>query len=134
MRQKNEVRLIGNLGQDPDTRFTSGGTAVCNLRIATNYSYKSRSNGEQVQETEWHSVVCFGKQAELCAEYLSKGKPEMVEGRLKTRKWEDRDGVTRYKTEIVANDISFIRQIQENGNSADAPDADLGEQEDTDLP
>lgn len=104
----NKVILIGNLGQDPEVRFTGGGTAVANLRVACSDRFKNRS-GEWEDRTEWVSVVVFGKTAENCGEYLKKGRQIYAEGRLQTRQWEDRDGNKRYTTEVVANQILFLQ-------------------------
>ena len=95
----NKVILIGNLGADPEMRFTQSGTAVANFRIATSERFKDQS-GEWQERTEWHRVVFFGRIAEVCGEYLTKGRQIYVEGRLQTRSWEDKDGVTRYTTEV----------------------------------
>lgn len=103
----NKVILVGNLGQDPELRYTGGGTAVCNLRIATNESYKD-SNGEWVERTEWHSVVAWGRLAEICNEYLKKGSQAYFEGSLQTRSYEDRDGNTKYTTEIKAREMMML--------------------------
>jgi single-strand DNA-binding protein len=103
----NKVILIGNLGQDPELRYTGSGTAVCNLRLATNESYKD-SNGELVEKTEWHSVVAWARLAEICGEYLKKGSQVYFEGSLQTRQWEDRDGNTRYTTEVKAREMMML--------------------------
>ncbi|MEP0546048.1 MAG: single-stranded DNA-binding protein [Rhodothermales bacterium] len=106
-RSVNKVILIGNLGQDPELRYTGSGTAVCNLRLATNESYKD-SNGELVEKTEWHSVVAWARLAEICGEYLKKGSQVYFEGSLQTRQWEDKDGQTRYTTEIKAREMMML--------------------------
>ena len=106
-RAVNKVILIGNLGQDPELRYTGSGTAVCNLRLATNESYKD-SNGELVDKTEWHSVVAWARLAEICGEYLKKGSQVYFEGSLQTRQWEDKDGQTRYTTEIKAREMMML--------------------------
>lgn len=103
----NKVILIGNLGQDPELRYTGSGTAVCNMRLATNESYKD-SNGEWVDKTEWHNVVAWSRLAEICNEYLKKGSQVYFEGSLQTRSWEDRDGNTRYTTEIKAREMLML--------------------------
>ncbi|GIV58708.1 MAG: single-stranded DNA-binding protein [Rhodothermaceae bacterium] len=112
----NKVILIGNLGQDPELRYTGGGTAVCNMRLATNESYKD-ADGQWVERTEWHNVVAWGRLAEICNEYLKKGSQVYFEGSLQTRSWEDRDGNTRYTTEIKAREMMIL-----GGRDAD-PDA-----------
>lgn len=105
----NKAIIIGNLGNDPELRETQGGSAVCNLRIATTRSYtKGGQGGERVEETEWHSVVVFGRQAESAAQYLTKGRQVYVEGRLQTREYDDKDGVKRRSTEIVAETVQFL--------------------------
>ncbi|MDJ0940587.1 MAG: single-stranded DNA-binding protein [Woeseiaceae bacterium] len=104
----NKVILIGNLGQDPETRYMPSGGAVTNLRLATNESWKDKQTGEQKERTEWHSVAMFGRLAEIAAEYLRKGSQVYVEGRLQTRKWQDRDGNDRYTTEVVANEMQML--------------------------
>jgi single-strand DNA-binding protein len=101
------VILIGNLGQDPELRYTGSGTAVCNLRLATNESYKDR-DGNLVDKTEWHNVVAWGRLGEVCNEYLEKGSQVYFEGSLQTRSWEDRDGNTRYTTEVKAREMMFL--------------------------
>ena len=101
MASVNKVILMGNLGRDPETRFTANGAAVCNLRIATTRSWKDKASGERREETEWHSVVLYDRLAEIAGEYLRKGRPVYVEGRLQTRKWQDKEGQDRYTTEIV---------------------------------
>ena len=112
----NKVILIGNLGNDPDTRYTSGGAAVANISLATSESWKDRESGEQQERTEWHRVVFFGRLAEIVSEYLRKGSQIYVEGRLQTRKWQDKDGNDRYTTEIVANEMQMLGS---RGGSAD---------------
>ncbi len=104
----NKVILIGNLGADPETRHTAGGSAVTNLSIATSESWRDRQTGEQQERTEWHRVVLFAKLAEVAGEYLRKGSKVYIEGRLQTRKWQDRDGNDRWSTEIVGNDMQML--------------------------
>jgi single-strand DNA-binding protein len=116
----NKVILIGNLGRDPETRYTQGGAAVTNLRIATAESWKDRQTGEQQERTEWHSVVCFARLGEIAGEYLRKGSKVYIEGRLQTRKWQDKEGHDRYSTEIVANDMQML-DSRGGGDSGDAP-------------
>lgn len=103
----NKVILIGRLGQTPELRYTGSGTAVCNLRLATDDSYRD-SDDNLVERTEWHNVVAWARLAEICNEYLEKGSQIYVEGRLQTRQWEDRDGNTRYSTEVVARNVQFL--------------------------
>ena len=103
----NKAILIGRIGKDPEMRYTTDGTAVANLTLATNEIWKDKSTGERKERTEWHRIVAFRRLAEICGEYLSKGRQVFVEGRLQTRSWE-KDGVTRYTTEIVADNIRFL--------------------------
>jgi len=104
----NKVILVGNLGADPEVRYTTSGSAVANLRIATSEEWRDRNSGEKQSRTEWHRVVAFGRLGEICAEYLHKGKQIYIEGRIQTRSWEDKDGNTRYTTEIVAREMQML--------------------------
>ena len=105
----NKVILVGNLGKDPEVRYTSGGQAVANLRIATSRSWTDKQSGQRKEETEWHDVEVWGKQAEQCGEYLAKGRQVYVEGRLKTDKWQDKQsGQDRYRVKIVADTVRFL--------------------------
>mgnify|MGYP003628007291 CR=1 FL=1 len=104
----NKVILIGNLGADPDTRMTQQGSAVTNLNIATDESYKDKNTGQMVPKTEWHRVVMFNRLAEIAKDYLKKGSKIYIEGRLQTRKWQDQGGQDRYTTEIVANELQML--------------------------
>jgi single-strand DNA-binding protein len=104
----NKVILIGHLGQDPETRAMPSGSQVANLRIATTESWRDKQSGEQKEATEWHTVVLFGRTAEVAAEYLKKGSQVYIEGRLRTRKWQDKSGNDRYSTEIVASDMQML--------------------------
>lgn len=104
----NKVILVGNLGRDPEVRYTAGGAAVANLRIATSEQWRDKQTGERKENTEWHSVVLFGKLGEIAGEYLKKGRTVYIEGRLQTRKWQDKDGNDRYTTEIVASDMQML--------------------------
>ena len=110
----NKAIVIGNLGQDPEIRYTGNGTAVCNMRVATTDRYKDAS-GEMVERTEWHNVVTWARLAEVCSEYLRKGSKVYFEGPLQTRSWEDRDGNTRYTTEIRARDMVMLDSRGGNG-------------------
>ena len=103
----NKAILIGNLGSDPDVRYTANGTAVANFNIATNESWNNKE-GQREERTEWHRIVCWNKIAELCGEYLSKGRTVYIEGRIQTREWEDKEGNKRYTTEVVANTVQFL--------------------------
>jgi single-strand DNA-binding protein len=104
----NKVILIGNLGADPETRYTPSGTAITNLRLATTESWKDRQTGEQQERTEWHRVVMFDRLAEIAAEYLRKGSQVYIEGQLQTRKWQDQQGQDRYTTEVRARDMQML--------------------------
>jgi single-strand DNA-binding protein len=104
----NKVILIGNLGGDPEVKYTAGGSAVTNVTIATSENWKDKTTGENQERTEWHRVVFFGKLAEIAGEYLKKGSQVYVEGRLQTRKWQDKEGQDRYTTEIVANEMQML--------------------------
>lgn len=117
MASVNKVILIGNLGRDPETRYTTGGDAVTNLNIATTDTWKDKS-GEKQEKTEWHRVVLFGRQAEVAGEYLKKGRPVYIEGRLQTRKYTDKDGVEKYATEIVADRMQLLGS-REGGSGGD---------------
>jgi len=103
----NKVILIGNLGADPELRYTPGGQAVCDIRLATNEAWTDK-NGQKQERTEWHRVVMWGKPAEICKQYLAKGQKLYIEGRLQTRSWDDKEGNKRYSTEIVATDFMFL--------------------------
>ena len=104
----NKVILIGHLGADPETRAMPSGMTVANLRLATSENWKDKQSGEQQERTEWHNVALFGRLGEIAGEYLRKGSQVYIEGRLRTRKWQDKSGVDRYTTEIVANDMQMI--------------------------
>jgi single-strand DNA-binding protein len=104
----NKVILVGNLGQDPETRAMPSGKAVTNVRVATSDSWRDKQTGEQKEQTEWHTVVFFDRLAEIAAEYLRKGSQIYVEGRLRTRKWQDKSGNDRYTTEIVGNEMQML--------------------------
>jgi len=114
MASVNKVILLGNLGRDPETRYTTGGDAVTNLNIATSEQWKDKA-GEKQERTEWHRVVLFGRQAEIAGEYLKKGRSVYIEGRLQTRKYTDKDGVEKYSTEIVADRMQLIGSSRDAG-------------------
>ena len=103
----NKAILIGNLGSDPEVRYTQSGTAVANFNIATTEKWKGQ-DGQMQEQTEWHRIVAFARLGEICGEYLSKGSKVYIEGRIQTRKWEDRDGNARYTTEIVAKEMKML--------------------------
>lgn len=126
MASVNKVIIIGNLGADPEVRVTGGGQSVATLNIATNERWIDKS-GQKTERTEWHRVIVWGKQAELCKEYLTKGRPLYVEGRLQTREWTDKTGNKRYTTEIVAQRIQFLGSAAGAGaGTGRAKDADMG--------
>jgi single-strand DNA-binding protein len=104
----NKVILIGNLGQDPESRTTPGGTTVTNIRLATSESWRDKQSGEMKEQTEWHTVVMWNKLGEIAAEYLRKGSQVYIEGRLQTRKWQDKQGNDRYSTEVVASEMQML--------------------------
>jgi single-strand DNA-binding protein len=104
----NKVIIIGNLGRDPEVRYTPNGAAVCNVSVATTRNWKDKNSGDKVEETEWHRVVFYDRLAEIAGEYLKKGRSVYVEGRLKTRKWQDKDGKDNYTTEIVAEQMQLL--------------------------
>src|SRR5690554_3610853 len=114
----NKVILIGNLGADPEVRYTQNSTAIANLSVATSETWKDKQTGEQREQTEWHRVVCYRRVAEIAGEYLRKGSKVYIEGRLQTRKWQGQDGKDNYTTEIVCNDLQMLdsRGGQGGGN------------------
>jgi len=115
----NKVILVGNLGADPETRYTASGSAITNIRIATSESWKDKQTGENQERTEWHRVVFFNRLAEIAGEYLRKGSQVYVEGTLRTRKWQDQSGQDRYSTEVVANEMQMLGS--RGGDSFDRP-------------
>ncbi|TBO31300.1 single-stranded DNA-binding protein [Aquabacterium lacunae] len=112
----NKVIIIGNLGRDPEVRYTPNGAAVCNVSVATTRNWKDKNSGDKVEETEWHRVVFYDRLAEIAGEYLKKGRSVYVEGRLKTRKWQDKDGKDNYTTEIVAEQMQLLGGREGGGN------------------
>lgn len=114
----NKVILIGNLGNDPDTKMTPQGAVVTNLSIATDESYKDKQSGQMVPRTEWHRVVMFNRLAEIARDYLKKGSKVYIEGKLQTRKWQDQSGQDRYSTEIVANELQMLDSRSDSGAPA----------------
>ncbi len=117
----NKVILIGNLGADPETRAMPSGTTVANLRIATSESWRDKQTGEQQERTEWHRVALFGRLAEIAGEYLRKGSQVYIEGSLRTRKWQDKQGNERYSTEIIGNELQMLGGRGGAGGGAAAP-------------
>lgn len=125
MASVNKVIILGNLGRDPELRYTPSGAAVCNVSIATTRNWKSKDSGERQEETEWHRVVFYDRLAEIAGEYLKKGRPVYVEGRLKTRKWQDKDGKDNYTTEVIAEQMQLLGGREESGGGFNrAPDDD----------
>jgi single-strand DNA-binding protein len=126
MASVNKVIIVGNLGRDPEVRYTPNGSAVCNVSVATTRSWKNKESGDKSEETEWHRVVFYDKLAEIAGEYLKKGRSVYVEGRLKTRKWQDKDGVEKYTTEIVASDMQMLGSREGMGQGAPTGGEDSG--------
>lgn len=118
----NKVILIGNLGADPEIRYTPGGTAVANFRIATSET-RTNKEGQKETKTEWHRVVAFSKLAEICGEYLSKGRQVYIEGKIQTRSWDDRDGNKKYTTEIIANIMQMLGSPRDSAKGEPAVEA-----------
>jgi len=140
MRGVNKVILVGNLGADPDTRYMPSGKAVTNIRIATSESWKDKQTGDQQERTEWHSIVLYDKLGEIAGEYLRKGSQVYIEGKLQTRKWQDKEGKDRYTTEIIASQMQMLGGKPQGERSAkpqqerSAPPADDGGGFDDDIP
>jgi len=132
MRSLNKVQLIGRLGKNPEVRYTANGAAVANFSVATNETWTGK-DGQKGERTEWHRIVAWGKLGEICGEYLSKGRPVYVEGRLTTRSWEDRDGNKRYTTEIRADNIIMLGGPDGGARGEDPAAADAPSIED-DIP
>ena len=118
MASVNKVIIVGNLGRDPEVRYNPNGGAWCTVSIATSRSWKDKTSGEKVEETEWHRVVFNDKLAEIAGEYLKKGRSVYVEGRLKTRKWTDKDGAEKFSTEIIASDMQMLGSREGMGGGA----------------
>ena len=117
----NKVILVGNVGNDPDVRYTANGQAVANLSIATSEVWKDKTTGEKQERTEWHRVVFFGKAAEIVRDYTKKGSKLFIEGALRTRKWEDKSGVERYTTEVVSSDLQMLDGRSSDQSMSEAP-------------
>ncbi|MBK6336484.1 MAG: single-stranded DNA-binding protein [Betaproteobacteria bacterium] len=124
MASVNKVILVGNLGKDPETRYATSGAAICNITLATSRQWKDKASGEKREETEWHRVVFYDRLAEIAGEYLKKGRPVYVEGRLKTRKWQDKEGQDRYTTEVIAEEMQLLGSRE--GAGGGSSDADFG--------
>ena len=118
MASVNKVIIVGNLGKDPEVRYLPSGAAICNITVATSRQWKDKTSGERQEETEWHRIVFFDRMAEIAGEYLKKGRPVYVEGRLRTRKWTDKEGVERYTTEITATDMQLLGSRDGGGGGA----------------
>lgn len=137
----NKAILIGNLGRDPEVRYTADGRAVASFSIATSERWKDRNTGEMQERTEWHRIVAFGKLGEICGEYLSKGRQVYIEGRLQTTSWE-KDGVTRYTTEVIASEMKMLGardssgpvRPPENNTAHRRPTPSIPDGEDDDIP
>jgi single-strand DNA-binding protein len=114
----NKAIIVGTLGQDPDVKYTASGSPVVNISVATNESWKDKTTGENVEKTEWHRIVIFGKLGEIAAQYLKKGSQVYFEGKIQTRKWQDQTGNDRYSTEIVANEMQMLGGRPSGGDSA----------------
>lgn len=122
MASVNKVILVGNLGRDPEVRYSPEGSAICNISIATTSQWKDKNSGERREETEWHRVVFYNRLAEIAGEYLKKGRSIYVEGRIKTRKWQDKEtGQDRYSTEIVADQMKMLGGRDDDGGQREAP-------------
>lgn len=120
----NKVILIGNLGADPEVRYTQNGTAVASFRVATTENYTKKDSGEKVENTEWHKIVAWDRLGQICGEYLSKGSKVYIEGKLQTRKWDDKDGNTRYTTEVVAREMKMLSSRGAGGGESSNSYAD----------
>lgn len=122
----NKVMLIGNLGADPEVRYTTGNSAITNIRLATAESWRDKESGEQQERTEWHRVVFFGRLAEIAGEYLKKGSQVYIEGSIRTRKWTDKEGQDKYSTEIVANEMQMLGGRAGGGGGMGGGDYEAG--------
>ncbi len=127
MASVNKVILVGNLGRDPEVRYSADGAAICNLSLATTFTRRDRNTGDRIEETEWHRIALFGRLAEIAGEYLRKGRAVYIEGRLRTRKWQDKEGMDRYTTEIVGEQMQMLGG-RDSGGSGPDPD-DYGSQD-----
>jgi len=127
MASVNKVILVGNLGQDPEVRYMPSGGAVTNLRMATTATWKDKTTGEKQERTEWHTVVCFNRLAEIAGEYLRKGSQVYIEGSLRTRKWQDKEGKDRYSTEVVADEMQMLGKREGGGAPRERSDEGGGQ-------
>jgi single-strand DNA-binding protein len=121
MASVNKVIVLGNCGKDPEVRYLPNGEAVANVSVATTRSWKDKQSGEKMEETEWHKLSFFGRVAEIAGEYLKKGDPVFVEGRLKTRKWQDKDGVDRYTTEVIVESMQLLGGKRDRDEGGERP-------------
>ena len=126
MASVNKVILIGNLGRDPETRYSPDGAAICNVSIATTSQWKDKATGERKEETEWHRVTFYGRLAEIAGEYLKKGRSVYVEGRLKTRKYKDKEGIEKYATDIIADQMQMLGSREGMGGGGRSDDGSFG--------
>lgn len=117
----NKVMLIGNLGNDPETRYTTGGDAVASFSLATTDEWRDKASGEKRQLTEWHKVVCFKRLAEIVGQHLRKGSQVYIEGRIKTKKWTDKDGIERYMTQVEATEMKMLGKRERDDSQSQAP-------------
>jgi single-strand DNA-binding protein len=124
MASVNKVIIVGNLGKDPEVRYMPSGSAICNITVATSRQWKNKDSGERQEETEWHRVALFDRLAEIAGEYLKKGKSVYIEGRLKTRKYTDKDGAEKYTTEIIANEMQLLGGRE--GSGGGGGDVEMG--------
>ena len=124
MASVNRVILVGNLGRDPETRYLASGDCVCNFSIATSETWKDKATGEKKEQTEWHRIVTFRKLAEIANEYLKKGTSVYIEGKIQTKKWQDKEGNDRYSTEIIADKMTMLGSKQADGGNPDGAPAD----------
>lgn len=135
----NKAIILGNLGQDPEVRYTASGSAVANISVATSQQWKDKESGEQHESTEWHRIVFFGRLAEVVGEYLKKGSQVYVEGRIQTRKWQDQGGNDRWTTEIIASDMQMLggggqRQEPQQAPKQREPETETADDFDDDIP
>ncbi|MDQ2779159.1 MAG: single-stranded DNA-binding protein [Pseudomonadota bacterium] len=126
MASVNKVIIVGNLGKDPEVRYLPSGSAICNISVATSRQWKDKTSGDKQEETEWHRITFFDRMAEIAGEYLKKGRSVYVEGRLKTRKYTDKDGVEKYATDIVATEMQLLGGRESGGGGGSGYDDDMG--------
>ena len=126
----NRAELIGRLGRDPDVRYTPDGKAIVNLALATSDFFRDKTSGEKKEETEWHRVVLFGKQAEIASQFLKKGSLAYIDGRLRTRQWKNKEGLEQTTTEIVGNSLSLLERKGSPGKGSSTATESIGQQED----